>query len=105
MLFRCDIAEHGASVPADHRRPDGRGDVIISRGDIRGQRSQGVKGRLVTPLQLLLHVFLNHMHGDMTRSLIHHLHSPLPRPLGQIPLCLELAKLCLIVGIGQRSRP
>ena len=105
MLFRCHITKHRTAVPTDHRRPNGRGDMVVSRGDIRCQRSQGVKGRLVTPLQLLLHVFLNHMHRNMTRSLIHHLHPTIPSPLGQIPLCLQLSKLGLIISIRQRTGP
>ena len=45
-----DVAEHRRAVPADHRRADGAGDVVIAGGDVRGQRAKGVEGRFLAPL-------------------------------------------------------
>ena len=53
----------------------------------------------MTPLQLLLHVFLNEMHRHMTRPFVHHLYTTFPRPLGQVPLSLQLPELRLVVRI------
>ena len=39
MLFRRHITKHGGAVPADLRRPNGRGDMVITRRDISGQRA------------------------------------------------------------------
>ena len=34
MLLGGDVAEHGATEPADHRRANARGDVVIARRDV-----------------------------------------------------------------------
>ncbi len=39
MLLGRDVAEHGGAEPADHRRADGRGDVVVARRHIRHQRA------------------------------------------------------------------
>ena len=104
MLFGRHITKHRATVPTDHRRPDGRSDMVITRCNVRGQRSQSVKGRLMTPLQLLLHVFLNEVHGHMSRPLVHHLHAAFPGPFRQVSLRLQLPELRLIVRIRQGTR-
>ncbi len=100
MLFGGDIAKHGAAVPADHRRADGAGDVVVRRSDVGGERPEGVKRSLVAPLQLLRHVFLNHVHGNMARPLVHHLHPAVPGAPGKFSLRLKFAKLGLVVGVG-----
>ena len=82
VLLRRDVAKHRTAIPTDHRRSDCGCDVIIPGGNIRSQRSERVERRLMTPLQLLLHVLLNQMHRNMTRALVHYLHPALPRPLG-----------------------
>ena len=58
----------------------------------------------MTPLQLLLHVFLNEVHGHMSRSFVHHLHAAFPGPFRQVPLGLQLPELRLIVRIRQGTR-
>ena len=34
MLFRCDVAEHGGAVPADHGCADRGSDVVVTRSDV-----------------------------------------------------------------------
>jgi hypothetical protein len=37
VLFRRDVAEHGAAEPADHRRANTGGEVVVARRDIGGR--------------------------------------------------------------------
>src|SRR5690606_16738523 len=37
------ITEHGRAVPADQRRADARGDVVVARRDIGGQGPQRIE--------------------------------------------------------------
>ncbi len=84
MLLGGDVAEHGAAVPADHGGTDAAGDVIIPRGDVRGEGPEGVEGGLVAPLKLLGHVLLDHVHGDVAGAFVHDLHALGPSALGQL---------------------
>ena len=104
MLLGCDIAEHGAAEPADHRRTDAAGDVVIARSDIGGQRPQGIEGCLIAALQLLVHVFLDQLHGHMAGAFDHALHVMLPGNLGQLAQSFQLTELGRIIGIGNRAR-
>ena len=103
MLFGGDVAEHGAAELSDHRRSDGGSDVIVARGDVGGQRPQGVEGRLVTVLELELHVLGDLVHRHVAGALDHHLNIVLPRLLGQLAQDLELSELGLVVGIGDAA--
>jgi len=44
MFLRRHVAEHRRGVPADHRRPDGRGDVVVAGSDVGDERPQRVEG-------------------------------------------------------------
>src|SRR5450830_1290389 len=99
-----DVAEHGATEPADHRRTDTGGDVVVARRDVRGQRAEGVERRLVAALQLLVHVLLDQLHRHMPRTFDHALHVVLPGNLGQLAEGLQLAELRFVVGVGNRAR-
>jgi hypothetical protein len=46
VLLRRHVAEHRRAVPADHRRPDAGGDVVVARRDVGGQRPERVERRL-----------------------------------------------------------
>ena len=46
MFFRRDVAQHRGAVPADHRRADAAGDVVVARRDVGGQRAQACKTAL-----------------------------------------------------------
>ena len=100
VLFRCHVAQHGAAVPADHRRADGGGDVVVTRCDVRGQRAEGVERRLVAAFELLVHVLLDELHGHVARALDHGLHIVLPGDLREFAQRLEFRELGGIVGIG-----
>ena len=105
VLLGRDVAEHGAAVPADHGRADGAGDVVVAGGDVGGQRAERVERRLVAPLQLLGHVLLDQVHGDVAGAFVHHLHAVRPGALGQLALRLQLGELGLVVGVGDRAGP
>ena len=51
MFFRCYVAEHRRPVPADLRRADCTGNVIVAGSDVSHERAQGIEGRLETLAQ------------------------------------------------------
>src|ERR1700757_5230895 len=104
MFFRSYVAEHRGSVPSNHRGSDCAGYMIVTGRDISRQWSQRVERRLMAPLQLLVHILLDHLHRDMARTLVHHLHAMFPGPASQLALSVELAELCFIIGVGNRAR-
>ena len=61
MFLGRDVAEHRAAVPTDHAA----GDVVVAGRDVGGERPERVERRFVTPLELLGHVFLDHVHGHV----------------------------------------
>ena len=103
MLLGRDVAEHRAAEPADHRRADAAGDMVVSRRDIGGERPERVEGRLAAGLQLLGHVDLDLVHGDMARPLDHHLAVVLPGDLGQLAERFEFGELRAVVGVGDAA--
>ena len=104
MLLRRHVAEHGAAVPADLCRADGGGDVIVARGDVGGERPQGVERRFLADLELLVHVLLDELHGHVAGSLDHGLDIVLPSDLGEFAQGLQLSELGGVVGIRDGSR-
>ncbi len=105
MFFRRDITQHGTTVPADHGRADGAGDVIVAGRDVGGERPEHVEGRLRAGLPLLLHVHLDLVHRHVARALDHHLHVVLPGRLGEVAQDLELGELRRVRGVGEAARP
>ena len=106
MFFRRDVAKHGAAVPADHRRADRAGDVIVAGRDVGRERAERVERRFVAPLELLLHVLLDHVHGDVARAFVHHLHVLRPRRAWSVrPACISSRELRLVVRVGDRAGP
>src|ERR1700730_5468707 len=103
VLLRRDVAEHRRAVPADHGRADGGGDVVVAGSDVGGERTQRVEGRLVADLHLQVDVLLDLVHRDVDRALDHDLDVVLPRDLGQLAERAQLAELCLVVGVGNRT--
>ena len=93
------------SVPADHRRADGAGDVIVSGRDVGGQRPERIERRLVARFQLLGHVLVNQVHGHVPGAFDHHLHVVLPSDFGKLAQGFQFAELRFVVGIGNASRP
>ena len=98
--FGRDVAEHGAAIPADHGGADAAGDVVVAGGDVGGERAEGVEGRFVAPLELLVHVLLDQVHGDVAGAFVHDLDAVGPGALGEFALDFELGELRLVVGVG-----
>ena len=46
MLLGRDVAKHRGAEPADHRRADAAGDMVVAGRDVGDERAQGVEGRL-----------------------------------------------------------
>ena len=95
-----DVAEHGAAIPADHGGADAAGDVVVAGGDVGGERPESVEGGLVAPFELLGHVFLDHVHGDVSGAFVHDLDAFGPGALGEFALHFEFAELGFVIGVG-----
>ena len=104
MLLRRHVAEHRRAEPADHRRADAAGDMIVSRRDVGGERPQRIERRLAADRQLLVHVRLDLVHRHMARPLDHHLAVLGPGDLRQLAQRLQFGELRLVVGIGDGAR-
>ena len=100
MLLWRHIAEQCRAEPADHRRPDARGDVVVAGRDIGRQRAQGVKRRLAAFLELLFHIDLDLVHRHMAGAFDHDLDAVLPGELGQFAQGFEFGELGAIIGVG-----
>jgi len=103
MFLRRHVAQHGAAEPADHGRTNARGDVIVARGDVGGQRPQRIERRLAAFLELLVHVDLDLVQGHMARPFDHHLAAFFPRDLCQFAERLQFGELRAVVGVGNRA--
>src|SRR5690606_8351566 len=90
--------------PADHGRTNAGRDVVIARGNIRGQRAEGVEWGFVTALQLFVHVLFDQMHGHVARAFDHALNVMLPGDFGELSQGFQFAELGGIVGIGDGAR-
>src|SRR5207248_6034577 len=105
MFLRRDVTKHGASVPADHGRADGAGDVIVAGRDVGGERAESVERRFVAPLELFLHVLSNQVHWDVARAFVHYLDVLFPGALGQLALRVEFGELRFVVRIRDTAWP
>jgi hypothetical protein len=61
---------------------------------------EGVEGGLVAPFELLGHVFLDHVHGDVAGAFVHDLDAFGPGALGELALDFEFAELGFVIGVG-----
>ncbi len=100
MLLRRHVAEHGGAEPADHGRADAGRDVVVARRDVGRERAQRIERRLAAFGELLVHVDLDLVHGDMPRALDHHLAALGPGDFGQLAQRLQLGELRAVVGVG-----
>lgn len=103
VFFRRDVTQHGAAEPADHCRADAGGEMVIARGDIGGQRAEGVERRFVAMFQLFGHVAADHLHRHMARAFNHHLYVVFPGDFGQLAQRMQLGELGLVVGVLNRT--
>ena len=104
VFFGGDVAEHRGAVPADHRRPDRGGDVVISGCDVRGERSEGVERGLVADFQLQVHVLFDLVHRDVSGAFDHDLHVVFPGDFRELTEGAQLSELGVVVGVGDASR-
>ena len=79
--------------------PIARGDVVVARRDVGGERAQRVERRLAAQAQLLVHVVLDQVHRHVAGAFDHRLHVVLPRDLRQLAQRRELGHLRLVVGV------
>ena len=103
VLLRRDVAEHRAAEPADHRRADRAGDVVVAGRDVGRQRPERVERRLGALLQLELHVFLDELHRHVAGAFDHHLAIVLPRLLRQFAERGQFRQLRLVVRVRARA--
>ena len=103
MLLGRDIAEHGGAIPADLRRADAAGDVVVAGRDVGRERAERVEGRLAADFELLFHVLLDLVHRHMAGALDHHLHVRLPGAVGELAERIEFGELRFVVGVGDRA--
>ena len=103
MFLRRDVAKHGATIPTDVGGSDTAGNVIVSGCDVGGERSEGVEGSFVTPIDLLLHVFFDELHWNVAGTFIHDLTTFGPGTCGELSLDFQFGQLRVIVGVGNRS--
>ena len=104
MLLRRHIAEHRRAMPTGHGRANGRGDVVVTGGDVGDQGTQHVEGRFAAFLHLLLDVELDLIEGHMTGTFHHHLHVVLPGTTGQFTQGVQFRQLSSIRSIVLATR-
>src|SRR5215510_5136532 len=104
MLLWCDVTQHSAAKPANHRSADGGRNVIVSRRDVRRQWPECVERRFMALLELLFHVDLNQVHGQMPRTFDHRLYVMFPGNLRQLAESLQFAELRFVIRISDRTR-
>ena len=85
VLSRRDVAEHRAAVPADQRRADGAGDVVVARRHVGDDGPQHVKRRAVAQALFQHHVAGDFVQRHVARPFDHHLDVLLPSLFSQFP--------------------
>ena len=85
VFFGRYITQHRSAIPTNHRRANGRSNMIVARCNICGQRAEGIKRRFVTMFQLFVHVLFNHVHWHVARTFDHGLNIVLPGNFGSSP--------------------
>jgi len=83
VFFRGDVAEHGGAVPADVGGADGRGDVVVGRGDVGDQRAECIERCFKAVFQFFFHVDLDHLQGDVAGAFDHDLDVVVPGLFGE----------------------
>src|SRR5277367_3384074 len=103
MLFRRDVAEHRSSVPADHRGADRAGNVVVTWRDVRDERAERIERRFVAQLVLFLHLHLDLIERNMSRTFDHHLHIIFPSFFREFAENAQLGKLCFVARIREAA--
>ena len=100
VLFGRDVTKHGATIPTDVGGTDTRGDVIVARSDVGGEWPKSVEGSLVAPIDLLLHVFFDELHGNVAGAFVHDLTALGPGARGEFALDFKFGELGIVIGVG-----
>ena len=103
MLLRRHVTQHRAAEPADHGGADARGDVVVARRDVGGQRPKRIERRLAAFLELLVHVDLDLVQRHMAGAFDHHLAAFLPGDLREFAERLQFGELRAVVGVRDRA--
>ena len=77
--------------------------MVVTRRDVGHQRAERVERRFAAGFQLLVHILLDLVHGNMARPFDHHLHILRPGALGQLAQRVELGELRFVIGIGDAA--
>ena len=80
-----------------------RGDVVVARRDVGGQRPEGIERRLAAFFQLLVHVDLDLVHRHVAGAFDHDLAALLPRHLREFAERFEFGELRAVIGVGDRA--
>ena len=75
MFLGSDVTKESCASCTNVCSTNGGRDVVICRRNVCCKGPQCVEGCLMTPLQLLVHVLLNLVHGHVARALVHDLHA------------------------------
>ena len=94
-----DVAEHGRAERADDGGTNGRGDVVVARGNVGDERAECVEGRLVAFLNLALHVLGYFVHGHVAGTFDESLHTFVPGTGDEFAHGVEFGKLGTVVGV------
>ena len=82
MFFRRDVTEHRSSVPSDHGRANGAGNVVVAGSDVGDERPERVEWRLVAELHFFFYLQFDLVHRNVTGAFDHHLDVVFPGFLG-----------------------
>ncbi len=102
VLLGGDVAQHRGTGLGDDGRTDRRGDVVVGRRDVGGQRTQRVERGLLTQFLFQPHILDDLVHWDMARPLDHHLCAMGFGDLGELAQGAQLGELRGVVGISDR---
>ena len=80
-----------------------RGDVVIARRHIGGQRPKRIERRLVAGRQLAVHILLDLVHRHMAGAFDHHLHIVLLGDPVQFAQRVQFGELRRVIGVGGRA--
>src|ERR1051326_771905 len=100
MLLGRDIAKHSGAIPTNHRRADSASNVVVAGSDVSRQWTERVKWSFTAPLELLVHILFDEVHGNMAWAFVHDLAIHVPRDLGQFALRLQFGELRFVISIS-----
>src|SRR5664279_1394475 len=103
VLFRSDVAEHRRAMPADERRANRGGNVVVAGGDVDHQRAQRIEGSAVAKFDFLVHLLLDLVERHVAGAFDHHLHIAFPGFCRQLAQGFKLGKLRFVAGIGNAA--